>query len=205
MGYVGSDAHLRRIICCCKHILKLETGLYFLSQPIPRAITGIKLYHPYRIWWDECQFSFSTNLEKLFNYFFINFRCHSAGWSWIYSSLSLFLYSYYLHFLVVSTYGRRIQFIWYKVKLFQPDDLFHTKFYLIILILGANQLLWYYADLEKQKCYHSKDESGERIVATTALSEEVYTDYANSTSQPPKPDFPPPEINHCLSWRRFAK
>ena len=61
-------------------------------------------------------FSFSTNLEKLVNYFFINFRCHSAGWSWIYSSLSLFLYSYYLHFLVVSTYDRRIQFIKYKVK-----------------------------------------------------------------------------------------
>ena len=66
---------------------------------------------------------------------------------------------------------------------------------------GANQLLWYYADLEKKKCLNKAVDEG--IVATTALSAEIL-EYANSTS-PPKPDFPPPEIDHCLTWRRFAK
>ena len=72
---------------------------------------------------------------------------------------------------------------------------------------GANQLLWYYADLEKLKCYASVDDQGNRIVATTALSDIVLdsatANYSTTTS--PKPDFPPPEINHCLAWRRFAK
>ena len=44
-------------------------------------------------------FKESRKLNKL-----LFLRCHSAGWSWIYSSLSPFLYSYYLHFLVVSIY-----------------------------------------------------------------------------------------------------
>ena len=73
-------------------------------------------------------------------------------------------------------------------------------------IKGANQLLWYYADLEKQKCYNSIDpETGERIVMTTEVSTIVTEGYTNSTTPKPKPDFPPPEINHCLAWRRFAK
>ena len=74
-------------------------------------------------------------------------------------------------------------------------------------MIGANQLLWYYADLEKKKCYASVDDDGVRIVATTALSDIVLeassANYSTTTS--PKPDFPPPEINHCLAWRRFAK
>ena len=64
LGYVGSDAHLRRTICCCKHILKLETGLYFLSQPIPRAITGIQMCYPYRIWWNECNSLFQRKSKN---------------------------------------------------------------------------------------------------------------------------------------------
>ena len=42
-----------------------------------------------------------------------------------------------------------------------------------------NQLMWYYADLEKQKCYHMKD-------------------------FPDLPDFDNQE-KACSIWRRFAK
>ena len=38
----------------------------------------------------------------------------------------------------------------------------------------------------------------------TALSEFTNGTYDNGTSQI-RPDFPPPDINHCLTWRRFAK
>ena len=129
----------------------------------------------------------------------INFRYHSAGWSWIYSSLSLFLYSYYLHFLVVSTYDRRIQFIKYKVKVFQPEDLSYTKFYLTILILGANQLLWYYADLEKKRCYNQDHPNEAVSPASHMLQGNISIANVTGFAEIEK------DINHCLAWRRFAK
>lgn len=49
----------------------------------------------------------------------------------------------------------------------------------VLLNLGMNQLMWYYADLEKQKCYHMKD-------------------------FPDLPDFDNQE-KACSIWRRFAK
>ena len=88
-----------------------------------------------------------------------------------------------------------------------PDIVAYFWIIIYRFLLGANQLLWYYADLEKKKCYASVDNDGNRIVATTALSENVfeYSSANYSTTTSPKPDFPPPEINHCLAWRRFAK
>lgn len=49
--------------------------------------------------------------------------------------------------------------------------------FLKFFIIGMNQLLWYYADLEKRKCYHASDEL---------------------------PDFDNQE-KACSIWRRFAK
>ena len=64
---------------------------------------------------------------------------------------------------------------------------------------GANQLLWYYADLEKKRCYANM---AEESAATTEsflsgnISKANISGYANPIQQ---------DINHCLAWRRFAK
>ena len=57
---------------------------------------------------------------------------------------------------------------------------------------GANQLLWYYADLEKQRCYHGKP-----LQSATLLPGNV--------TVLPQPGVIQHDINHCLAWRRFAK
>lgn len=69
---------------------------------------------------------------------------------------------------------------------------------------GANQLLWYYADLERKQCEHSEDppEPGYGNITMTALGVPI-PGMQNTTMY--KPDLPPPDINHCLAWRRFAK
>lgn len=55
---------------------------------------------------------------------------------------------------------------------------------------GANQLLWYYADLEKQRCYNQQ----KGIEIQDALPGNLSN--ANTIQV---------DINHCLAWRRFAK
>lgn len=63
---------------------------------------------------------------------------------------------------------------------------------------GANQLLWYYADLEKQRCY--REQRGE--------PEPELLLPGNVTYGPELAGFAPlirHDINHCLAWRRFAK
>jgi hypothetical protein len=47
----------------------------------------------------------------------------------------------------------------------------------VACLVGMNQLLWYYADLEKRKCYHTPD---------------GLADFDN-------------EDKACSTWRRFAK
>jgi hypothetical protein len=49
---------------------------------------------------------------------------------------------------------------------------------IVLMSSGMNQLLWYYADLEKDKCYH--------------------------LSNPNLPDFDEQE-KPCTIWRRFSK
>ena len=73
-----------------------------------------------------------------------------------------------------------------------------------LCLSGANQLLWYYADLERMKCI-TENEYGPDGNGTTAVQLRD-PGMPNSTETPEiRPDFPPPEINHCLAWRRFAK
>ena len=66
----------------------------------------------------------------------------------------------------------------------------------LILISGANQLLWYYADLEKQRCYdqHNGVEK-EAPLLPGNISVANVTGNQNTV---------PIDINHCLAWRRFA-
>ena len=65
----------------------------------------------------------------------------------------------------------------------------------IFVFPGANQLLWYYADLEKQRCY--SDQSSDDATPTPALTGNVTVG--------PLPQTIEHDINHCLAWRRFAK
>lgn len=51
-----------------------------------------------------------------------------------------------------------------------------TDWYVVALVAGLNQLLWYYADMEKKKCTVAPPASG-------AL----------------------PDPDACVVWRRFAK
>ena len=63
-------------------------------------------------------------------------------------------------------------------------------------ISGANQLLWYYADLEKHRCYdqHNGVEK-EAPLLPGNISVANVTGNQNTV---------PIDINHCLAWRRFA-
>eukprot|EP00095_Tigriopus_kingsejongensis_P000849 maker-scaffold1971_size23625-snap-gene-0.2 protein:Tk00849 transcript:maker-scaffold1971_size23625-snap-gene-0.2-mRNA-1 annotation:"transient receptor potential-gamma protein isoform x7" len=66
---------------------------------------------------------------------------------------------------------------------------------LFVLVLfafscGANQLLWYYADLEKQRCYNQQESIESELM------------YDNSSYS--QPGVIQHDINHCLAWRRFA-
>ena len=65
---------------------------------------------------------------------------------------------------------------------------------------GANQLLWYYADLEKQRCY--TDQMQQMGKASNFSQPASNYSFANLTggNGPIIHD-----INHCLAWRRFAK
>ena len=56
---------------------------------------------------------------------------------------------------------------------------------------GANQLLWYYADLEKKRCIEQQnDDDGDDGF------------FSNNNTQHNMIDH---DINHCLAYRRFAK
>ena len=63
---------------------------------------------------------------------------------------------------------------------------------------GANQLLWYYADLEKKRCYANMAEESATTESFLSgnISKANISGYANPIQQ---------DINHCLAWRRFAK
>lgn len=69
------------------------------------------------------------------------------------------------------------------------DILKFFSIYLLVLFsfaCGMNQLLWYYADMEKQSC----------IVQTNSLDESMKSQsMINEILHP----------NACLAWRRFAK
>lgn len=62
-----------------------------------------------------------------------------------------------------------------RIVIAKQNNNLHFKF--VRFVLGMNQLMWYYADLEKMKCYHASDEV---------------------------PDFDNQE-KACSIWRRFAK
>lgn len=69
------------------------------------------------------------------------------------------------------------------------DILKFFSIYLLVLFsfaCGMNQLLWYYADMEKQSCFIQQDK-------TNALNESQLM--INEILHP----------NACLAWRRFAK
>lgn len=73
---------------------------------------------------------------------------------------------------------------------------------LFVLVLfafscGANQLLWYYADLEKQRCYNEQE-------TIKAATEGVTPANGSFTTINPQPGVIQHDINHCLAWRRFA-
>ena len=59
---------------------------------------------------------------------------------------------------------------------------------------GANQLLWYYADLEKKRCIEQQDDGDGGGGGDGSLS--------NNNTQYNMIDH---DINHCLAYRRFAK
>ena len=63
---------------------------------------------------------------------------------------------------------------------------------------GANQLLWYYADLEKQRCYNQDEKPPDPL--TQLLPGNISV--ANVTGNFKTIEV---DINHCLAWRRFAK
>jgi hypothetical protein len=64
---------------------------------------------------------------------------------------------------------------------------------------GANQLLWYYADLEKQRCFSDQLTSIGKGNFSQPIGNISYANYTGG-SGPIIHD-----INHCLAWRRFAK
>lgn len=79
------------------------------------------------------------------------------------------------------------------------DILKFTFLYLLVLFAfscGMNQLLWYYADLEKQACM----ERGNNGTEGTALSGRKSSKMAFE-----REDKIVIEINHCLAYRKFAK
>jgi len=59
-------------------------------------------------------------------------------------------------------------------------------------LAGANQLLWYYADLEKQQCMMEQKGIKNKPLLTG--------NFTYGTDGVIRHD-----INHCLAWRRFAK
>ena len=61
-------------------------------------------------------------------------------------------------------------------------------------LTGANQLLWYYAELERQRCYNQTENTVHHLPDNVSSWEEL-------TGQ----DSIEIDINHCLAWRRFAK
>ena len=77
------------------------------------------------------------------------------------------------------------------------DIMKFTFLYLLVLFAfscGMNQLLWYYADLEKKKCIEDQQENSD-------INENSFS--SNSTAG--QFDMIDHDINHCLAYRRFAK
>ena len=81
----------------------------------------------------------------------------------------------------------------------QNKKKFRTKLIQPTIFSGANQLLWYYADLEKKRCYNQHLEN----VTTRAFHKGSNLAIANITGN--AEPYIEIEINHCLAWRRFAK
>ncbi|CAB4062119.1 TRPC4 [Lepeophtheirus salmonis] len=66
--------------------------------------------------------------------------------------------------------------------------------YFFAFSCGANQLLWYYADLEKQRCYNEHENLAHTLEKEIPIAN--FSAFANKALQQ--------DINHCLAWRRFA-
>ncbi len=62
-------------------------------------------------------------------------------------------------------------------------------------ISGANQLLWYYADLERQRCFDEQKGVKRESNLIQGTNETIYG----------QEDVIKHDINHCLAYRRFAK
>ena len=83
------------------------------------------------------------------------------------------------------------------------DIMKFTFLYLLVLFAfscGMNQLLWYYADLEKQACMddlkaHSNNQTTMHAVSGRKSNKMAYERDDKITI----------EINHCLAYRKFAK
>ena len=83
------------------------------------------------------------------------------------------------------------------------DIMKFTFLYLLVLFAfscGMNQLLWYYADLEKQACMedlraHTNNQTTMHAVSGRKSNKMSYERDDRITI----------EINHCLAYRKFAK
>ncbi len=92
---------------------------------------------------------------------------------------------------------------------------YRTMLSLLSFPLGANQLLWYYADLEKQRCYQTQDDKpGGGVLGAAAANMSTAASAASAASAAANEvtnttygadDIIQHDINHCLAWRRFAK
>ena len=67
-------------------------------------------------------------------------------------------------------------------------------------VSGMNQLLWYYADLEKQACLNDTRPNNNSTTNMQALSGRRSNKMAFE-----RDDKIVIEINHCLAYRKFAK
>ena len=99
------------------------------------------------------------------------------------------------------------------------DIMKFTFLYLLVLFAfscGMNQLLWYYADLEKQACMedlraHSNNQTTMHAVSgrksnKVRLRVNLHTEYKISLQMAyERDDRITIEINHCLAYRKFAK
>ena len=110
---------------------------------------------------------------------------------------------------------------WLQVSLSRMviDIMKFTFLYLLVLFAfscGMNQLLWYYADLEKQACMedlraHTNNQttmhavSGRKSNKVRARSVRVLMSWFVLQMAYERDDRITIEINHCLAYRKFAK
>jgi hypothetical protein len=67
-------------------------------------------------------------------------------------------------------------------------------------------LLWYYADLEKQRCYLDQAGLFGELPPSMGMQSHLQLQAeANHTVYGPHNRIIDHDINHCLAWRRFAK